>query len=61
MRAAVEAFFSTSNCRPTPNGLLSSALGIADRLGWDLPVDQLDSRRLLESVPGTVRSAKPAT
>ena len=50
LRSAVEAFFSdkqlSSNTRRAYRQALSA---VAETLGWELPVDRLDSRRLLEA------------
>ena len=62
LRSAVEAFFSdkqlSSNTRRAYRQALSA---VAESLGWDLPVDQLDPRRILEAFQKQWGSAKPAT
>ena len=62
LRSAVEAFFSdkqlSSNTRRAYRQALSA---VAETLGWELPVDQLDSRRLLEAFQEQWGSAQPAT
>ena len=62
LRSAVEAFFCdkqlSSNTRRAYRQALST---VAETLGWELPVDQLDSRRLLETFQEQWGSAQPAT
>ena len=62
LRSAVEAFFSdkqlSSNTRRAYRQALSA---VAETLGWELPVDRLDSRRLLEAFQKQWGSAQPAT
>ena len=62
LRSAVEAFFSdkqlSSNTRRAYRQALSA---VAESLGWDLPVDQLDPRHVLEAFQEQWGSAKSAT
>ena len=62
LRAAVEAFFSDRQLSANTRRAYSQALHtVAEDMGWDLPVDQLDSRRLLGVFQQRWGSAQPAT
>ena len=62
LRSAVEAFFSdkqlSSNTRRAYRQALSA---VVQDLGWDVGVDQLDSRHILEVFQQRWGSAQPAT
>ena len=62
LRSAVEAFFSDKQLSANTRRAYSQALSaVAETLGWDLPVDQLDSRKVLEVFQRQWGSAQPAT
>ena len=62
LRSAIEAFFSdkqlSTNTRRTYEQTLQA---IAEELEWDLPLDQLDSRKLLDAFQERWGSAQPST
>ena len=52
----------TNNSRPNTRRAYRQALSaVAETLGWELPVDQLDPRRLLDAFQQRWGSAQPAT
>ena len=62
MRPAMEAFFSDKQLSANTRRAYSQALSaIADGLGWDLPVNQMDSRKLLHVFHERWGSAQPTT
>ncbi|MCQ3805324.1 MAG: tyrosine-type recombinase/integrase [Acidimicrobiia bacterium] len=62
LRSAVEAYFSDKQLSPNTRRAYSQALSaITEELGWDLPLDQLDSRRLLDVFQKCWGAGKPAT
>ncbi len=62
LRSAVEAFFSDKQLSANSRRAYRQALSVvAETLGWKLPVDQLDSRRLLDVFQQRWGSAQPAT
>ena len=62
LRSAVEAFFSDKQLSANTRRAYRQALSaVARDLGWDLPVDQLDARRLLDIFQRQWGSAQPAT
>ena len=62
LRSAVEAFFSDKQLSANTRRSYSQALStIVEELGWDLPLDQLDSRKLLDAFQERWGSAEPAT
>ena len=62
LRAAVEAFFSDKQLSVNTRRAYSHALfSVAEAFGWDLPLDQLDARRLLRAFDDLWGSAQPAT
>ena len=62
LRSAVEAFFSDKQLLANTRRAYRQALSaVARDLGWDLPVDQLDARRLLDIFQRQWGSAQPAT
>ena len=62
LRSAVEAFFSDKQLSANTRRAYRQALSaVAESLGWELPVDQLDSRRLLDAFQERWGSAQPAT
>ena len=62
LRSAVEAFFSDKQLSVNTRRTYAQALSaIAEELGWDLPFDQLDSRKLLDAFQKRWGSAQPAT
>ena len=62
LRSAVEAFFSDKQLSSNTRRAYSQALSaVSETLGWDLPVDQLDSRKVLEVFQRQWGSAQPAT
>ena len=58
LRSAVETFFSDKQLSANTRRAHSA---VAETLGWDLPVDQLDSRKVLEVFQRQWGSAQPAT
>ena len=62
LRSAIEAFFSDKQLSVNTRRAYRQALSaVAESLGWELPVDQLDSRRLLDAFQEQWGSAQPAT
>ena len=62
LRSAIEAFFSDKQLSANTRRSYSQALStIVEELGWDLPLDQLDSRKLLDAFQERWGSAEPAT
>ena len=62
LRSAIEAFFSDKQLSANTRRAYSQALSaVAETVGWDLPVDQLDSRRLLDAFQERWGSAQPTT
>ncbi len=60
--SAVEAFFSDKQLSPNSRRAYSQALhAVGEELGWDLSLDQLDSRKLLDVFQKCWGSAQPAT
>ena len=62
LRSAVEAFFSDKQLSANTRRAYSQALqAITEEFGSDLPLDQLDSRKLLDAFQARWGSAQPAT
>ena len=60
--SAVDAFFSDKQLSANTRRAYSQALqAITEELGWDLPLNQLDSRRLLYAFQERWGSVQPAT
>ncbi len=58
----MEAFFSDKHLSANTRRGYSQALEtVVEELGWDLPLDQLDSRRLLDVFQKCWGAGKPAT
>ena len=62
LRSAIEAFFSDKQLSTNTRRAYEQALqAIAEELGRDLPLDQLDSRKLLDAFQERWGSAQPST
>ena len=62
LRSAIEAFFADKQLSANTRRAYSQALSaVAETVGWDLPVNQLDSGRLLDAFQERWGSAQPAT
>ena len=62
LRSAVEAYFTDKQLSAnTRRGYRQALSAIAGELGWDLPLDDLDPRRMLDVFQERWGSAQPST
>ena len=62
LRSAIEAYFTDKQLSANTRRGYSQALwAIAEELGWDLPLDDLDPRRMLDVFQERWGSAQPST